>query len=136
MTTTARPIPPSVPTKHALRVLVVDDDFDFADSLAWLLRHRGHDVRTAGTGLEAVAAFVKDPFDVIFLDVRLPGLTGHDLARWVRDHAGVKSPYLIAVTGSGSDADRQAAVEVGIDVFLLKPLDPAHLDDLLAPAVR
>lgn len=124
------------PDCSALRILIVDDDADFADSLAWLLRHKGHEVHTAGNGLDAVAAFVARAFDVIFLDVRLPGLTGHDLARWVRGHEGERPPYLIAVTGHGSDADRRAAVEIGIDVFLLKPLDPTHLDDLLAGAER
>lgn len=119
-----------------MRVLVVDDDADFAESLAKLLRYKGHEVHTAGNGLDAVAAFVGEPFDVIFLDVRLPGLTGHDLARWVKDHEGGRSPYLIAVTGAGSDADRRAAVNAGIDVFLLKPLDPMCLDELLVRACR
>jgi CheY-like chemotaxis protein len=123
------------PDRSARRILVVDDDADFADSLAWLLRHKGHEVHTAGNGLDAVAA-VGRWFDVIFLDVRLPGLTGHDLARWVRGHEGQRSAYLIAVTGYGSDADRGAAADIGIDQFVLKPLDPAHLDDLLIRAAR
>ncbi|MBN9122008.1 MAG: response regulator [Planctomycetes bacterium] len=130
------PTPEPTSARPALRILVVDDDPDFTDSLAWLLRYRGHDVDTAGNALDAVAAFVAHRFDVIFLDVRLPGLTGHDLARWVRGHAGAWPPYLIAVTGYGSAADRRAAADIGIDLFLLKPLDPAHLDDLLAGAGR
>jgi DNA-binding response OmpR family regulator len=134
--TAVSPNPGSTPPGPALRVLVVDDDADFADSLAWLLRHKGHEAQTAGTALEAVAAFVAERFDAIFLDVRLPGLTGHDLARWVKGHAGDRPPYLIAVTGSGTDADRRAAAEIGIDQYLLKPLDPARLDDLLADAAR
>jgi CheY-like chemotaxis protein len=122
--------------RTALRVLVVDDDADFAESLAWLIGHKGHEAHTAHNALDAVARIVAKRFDVIFLDVRLPGLTGHDLARWVRGHGDDRPPYLIAVTGYGSDADRQAAAEIGIDQFLLKPLDPAHLDDLLSPARR
>ncbi len=133
--TTELPTPTTPDVRPALRVLVVDDDPDFTDSLAWLLRHKGHETDTAGNGLDAVAAIVAQRYDVIFLDVRLPGLTGHDLARWVRDHEGTK-PFLIAVTGYGSDADRQAAVEIGIDVFLLKPLEPSHLDELMARALR
>jgi CheY-like chemotaxis protein len=124
------------PSPSRLSVLVVDDDTDFADSLAWLLRHKGHDAHTANNALEAVATIVGRRFDVIFLDVRLPGLTGHDLARWVRGHDDARPPYLIAVTGYGSDADRRAAADIGIDQFLLKPLDPARLDDLLAGAHR
>jgi DNA-binding response OmpR family regulator len=123
--------PQPVTDRPALRILVVDDDADFADSLAWLLRHKGHEAHTANNALDAVATIVARPFDVIFLDVRLPGLTGHDLARWVRGHEDAHPPYLIAVTGYGSDADRRAAAEIGIDQFLLKPLDPARLDDLL-----
>lgn len=133
--TTEQPSPMSSHVSHAMRVLVVDDDHDFTDSLAWLLRHKGHAADTAGNGLDAVAAIVAQWYDVIFLDVRLPGLTGHDLARWVRGHEGAK-PFLIAVTGYGSDADRQAAAEIGIDVFLLKPLEPSHLDELMARAAR
>ena len=135
MTPTGDPIPTRPAARSALHILVVDDDHDFADSLAWLLRYKGHAVHTAGNGLDAVTAFVNEPFDVIFLDVRLPGLTGHDLARWVRGHEE-KPPYLIAVTGWGSDADRQTAADIGIDRFLLKPLDPACLDDLLARVGR
>jgi DNA-binding response OmpR family regulator len=134
--TAAQPIP-LTPERHPpLHVLVVDDDPDFAESLAELLRHNGHEVRTAGNGLDAVAACVERAFDVIFLDVRLPGLTGHDLARWVRGREGGRRPYLIAVTGHGSDDDRRTAAEIGIDVFLLKPLDPTRLDDLLAAVPR
>ena len=137
---TALAAPPQPPrARHALRCLIVDDDTDFADSLAELLRHRGHDVRTAGSGLGAVAAYTDRPADVVFLDLGLPGLTGHDLARWVRGldgREGGRRPRLIAVTGSNGEADRRAAAEAGIDVFVVKPLDPARLDDLLAGAAR
>lgn len=134
---TSAPQPPLA--RPALRCLVVDDNADFADSLAELLRHRGHEARTAGSGLGAVAAYTDRPADVIFLDIGLPGLTGHDLARWVRGldgREGGRRPRLIAVTGSDRDADRRAAAEAGIDVFVVKPLDPARLDDMLAGAAR
>lgn len=118
--------------RTAARILVVDDDADFAETLAWILRHKGHEVSTAGNGLEAVAAVVAQSFDAIFLEMRLPGLTGHDLARWVRGYAGGKRPHLIAVTGHTGDEERRAAADAGIDQFHLKPLDPARLDEVLA----
>lgn len=132
--TAAQPTPKRQEAHTAVRILVVDDDADFGETLAWILRYKGHEVRTARNGLEAVAAVVAQPFDVIFLDVRLPGLTGYDLARWVRGQAGGKRPHLIAVTGYGGDEERRTAAEAGIDQFHLKPLDPTHLDELLAAA--
>jgi DNA-binding response OmpR family regulator len=136
MTAAPNPHPEAARARPGLGVLVVDDDADFADSLAWLLGHKGHEAHTANNALQAVEKIVARRFDVIVLDVRLPGLSGHDLARWVKEHADAKPPYLIAVTGYGSAADRRAAAEIGIDQFLLKPLDPTHLDDLLAAAAR
>ncbi len=122
--------------RPALSVLVVDADRASADRLACLLRERGHEARTAGTGLDAVAAAVERPFDVIVLGANLPGLTGYDLARWVRRHRAARPPYLVAVVGREAEDGGPTAAEAGIDLFLSRPLDPTALGDLLARAGR
>jgi CheY-like chemotaxis protein len=121
------------PSTHALAVLVVDDSADTVESVAELLLLRGHAVRVALNGEEALARVAESAPDVVLLDLRMPGLDGCAVARLIRARcAGApKRPFLIAVTGSGSDADRLRSTEAGFDLHLVKPVDPAILFGLL-----
>ncbi|HMM74837.1 MAG TPA: ATP-binding protein [Gammaproteobacteria bacterium] len=114
------------------RILVVDDNRDAADSLALLLNLSGHDVHTAHDGLEAVASAAKLPFDVILLDLGLPGLDGCEAARRIREQQGEKRPMLVAVTGWGQADDRRRTNDAGFDAHLVKPVDFAVLTKLLS----
>jgi CheY-like chemotaxis protein len=113
---------------HRLSVLVVDNHPDAADTLADRLRLHAYRVVVARTACEAVAAAGCDPPDVALLDIRLPNSDGWQVARWlqenVRDKGRVRRPFLIAVTGSGTDGDRWRSVDVEIDLHLVKPVDP------------
>jgi two-component system CheB/CheR fusion protein len=122
----------SVPTTP-LRILIVDDNHDSAEMLATLLQFAGHETFAAHDGLAAVdAAATLDP-DVILLDIGLPGLNGYDAARRIRAQQGQKRrPLLVALTGWGQDEDRRRSEEAGFDVHLVKPVDDAVLDSLLA----
>ncbi len=113
------------------RILVVDDNQDAANSLATLLRMKGHDVRTAydGVGAVDVAALYKP--DVILLDVGLPRLNGFDAARRIRESEHGKDVILIALTGWGHAEDRRRSKEAGFDHHLVKPADPQVLDSVL-----
>ena len=115
----------------ALRVLVVDDNQDSADSLSALLQLMGHEVRTAYDGIEAVAAAGAFAPDLVLLDIGLPRMNGYEAARRIRKQPGGRDMTLIAVTGWGQDDDKRRSREAGFNLHITKPLDPATLERLL-----
>ncbi|HKB00845.1 MAG TPA: response regulator [Gemmataceae bacterium] len=100
-----------------LRLLVVDDNRDAADSLAMLLGLWGHEPRVAYDGQAALRAARAEPPDAVLLDLGMPGLDGYDLAGALRPAA------LIAVTGYADPAHRERAAAAGFDHFFVKPVD-------------
>lgn len=114
------------------RILVVDDNKDSADSLAMLLRLKGNDIRTAHDGVEALE--VADTFhpETVLLDIGLPKLNGYDVARRIRQQPWGQDVLLIALTGWGKDEDRLLAQEAGFNFHIVKPVDLAALEELLA----
>jgi PAS domain S-box-containing protein len=128
----AEPTEPVQPVGPVRRILVVDDHQDSTDSLALFLRLRGHDVRTARDGPSALDEIERYRPDVVFLDLGLPGMSGYDVARRVRMMNEPVLPRLVALTGYGTDADRQKTRDAGFDVHLAKPVDPRAVDALLA----
>jgi CheY-like chemotaxis protein len=120
-------------TPHALAVLVVDDDPDTATSLAELLSLHGHAVRAALDGEEALRMVGEFPPDVVLLDIRMPNLDGCGVARRIRERCELarKRPLLIAITGGGSQSDRERTAAAGFDLHLVKPVEPAVLVGLL-----
>ena len=119
-----------------LRILVVDDNIDAADTLAEMLRASGHDVHTEYTGAAAICALQSHGADVVLLDIGLPKLNGYDAAREIRAIDPQKPVVLVAVTGWGQDEDRRRSRLAGFDHHLVKPVDPALLDRILASVVR
>jgi PAS domain S-box-containing protein len=116
------------------RVLVVDDNVDAADSLAILLRLEGYQVEAVYSGEDALASARADPPWVILLDLGMPGVDGFEVARQLRRQPRLDKALMIAVTGWGSDSDRHAAAEAGFDRYLVKPVDPDALLDVLEEA--
>jgi signal transduction histidine kinase/CheY-like chemotaxis protein len=116
----------------SLRILVVDDNRDTADSLAMLLRSSGSEVRTAYDGLEALEVANDFRPDVGLLDIGLPKADGHEVARRLRMESWGKRMRLIAITGWSSEADRARSADAGFDHHLVKPLDPTLLAELLS----
>ena len=110
----------------------MDDHQDSTDSLALLLRLRGHEVRTAHDGPSALDEIERYRPDVVFLDLGLPGMSGYDVARRVRMMSELGPLRLVALTGYGTDGDRQKTRDAGFDVHLAKPVDPRAVDALLA----
>jgi CheY-like chemotaxis protein len=115
-------------------VLVVDDNADSAESLALLLTMKGHEVRTAHDGPAALAAAEAYRPEAVLLDIGLPGMDGHEVARRLRRLAGLDSIFLVALTGYGQEEDRRRAEQAGFDAHLVKPADPLALHQLLADA--
>jgi two-component system CheB/CheR fusion protein len=114
----------SVDRTVSLRVLVVDDNEDAAESLALFLTLSGHEVRTAGDGLQAVqAARVFRP-DAMVIDLGLPGMNGCDVVRLLRGEPDLSDIVMVALTGHGGETHRRRCLEVGFDCHLLKPADP------------
>ncbi len=119
---------------RALRVLVVDDNADAAESLAMLLRLWGHDVAVAQDGPAALRTAAARPPEVALLDIGLPGMDGYELARLLRQQPGPGRAVLVALTGWGQEEDRRRAREAGFDHHLVKPVDLSALQGLLAQA--
>jgi len=114
-----------------LQVLVVDDDRDASESLAKLLHCCGHRVNTAHDGMAACELAKSHAPDVILLDIGLPKMDGFEVAAALREVTWRKRPFMIAVTGFGGDDDRRQSAASGIDMHLVKPVDPAHLQEVL-----
>jgi CheY-like chemotaxis protein len=112
-------------------VLVVDDNVDAADSMAALLGLMGHEVHEARDGLQAVqAARVFEP-DLIFMDIGMPGLDGHEAARRIRSLPLQKRPMIVALTGWGQESEQLRSREAGIDAHLVKPVDVSTIARML-----
>ena len=110
------------PAGRALRVLVVDDNRDAADSLALLLEIAGHEARAAYTGREALSLARELRPDVILLDLGMPGMDGYEVASRLRRDPATRGVTLIALTGWGQEADRKRSAEAGFDRHLTKPV--------------
>lgn len=115
----------------ALRVLVVDDNADAAESLGMLLEMHGHGVLTCLRPDEALTVAPDFAPHVCVLDIGLPGMSGHELAKALRGAGLTRSTY-IAVTGYGSEEARRASDAAGFAMHLTKPVDPRYLLEKLA----
>ena len=115
-----------------LRILVVDDNADVRETLVeYLADLRGHRVASAGDCEAALAAAHEDPPEVVFCDVGLPRLSGHEFARRARQDPALKDTVLVALTGYGTDADKARSLEAGFHHHLTKPIDLEALDRFL-----
>jgi PAS domain S-box-containing protein len=114
------------------RILIVDDNQDAAESMAMLLRYAGHEVRTAHDGLAGLELAQTWLPDALLLDIRMPGIDGLEVARRLRREFDKKQPQLIAMTGYDQVEDHRRSQEAGFDAHLVKPVDLATLEDLLA----
>lgn len=121
---------PATPARR--RVLVVDDNVDAASSMAMMLKLMGNEVRMAHDGIEAVEAASEYRPDVILLDIGMPRMNGHDACRRIREQPWGRAPFIVALTGWGQEDDKRRSREAGFDSHLVKPIEPAVLQKLLA----
>src|SRR5205823_10727443 len=117
---------------QAPRVLVVDDNRDAAKSLSLILETWGCEVRVAYDGSEALETARTYRPNVVLLDIKMPRMDGYQVARQLRREKRGDGLTLVAMTGSSQDEDRDRALEAGFDYFMIKPVDPGDLRDLLA----
>lgn len=105
------------------RVLVVDDYPDAANVLCTLLGLLGHQCRSATRGREAIAVAQTFEPEIALVDIGLPDLSGHDVARKLRELAGSRPMFLTAISGWGASSDRVKALAAGFDHHVQKPVD-------------
>ena len=119
-----------------LRILIADDNRDAAHTLSIMLAYEGHEVRTAHDGLEVLAIGQLFEPDLILLDIGMPVMDGYQTARQIRERPWGRDAYLVALTGWGQDADRDAALAHGFQRHLVKPTSAENLSAVIADAMR
>lgn len=115
----------------SMRVMVVDDNADALRMMTVMLRLFGWEVLGVQGGAEALAQSPVFAPEIAVLDIGMPEMDGLTLARRLRENMGAATPRLVALTGYGQQSDRQRAKDAGFDAFLVKPVDPARLEELL-----
>jgi CheY-like chemotaxis protein len=114
-----------------MRVLVVDDYADSAESMALLLRLEGYEVAAAQSGVGALQLAQAQRPDAVLLDVSMPGMDGLEVVRRLRQMFPDRPPLLIAITAQGFEEDRRRCLDAGFDLHLVKPADPNEVERLL-----
>jgi two-component system response regulator RegX3 len=106
------------------RVLVVDDEESFRETLAFMLRKEGFDVATAATGSDALDDLERDGADIVLLDLMLPGVSGTEVCRQIRQRTKIP---VIMVTAKDSEVDKVVGLELGADDYVTKPFSTREL---------
>jgi two-component system response regulator RegX3 len=106
------------------RILVVEDEESYSDPLSYLLRREGYEVAVADTGPSALAQFDKNGADLVLLDLMLPGLSGVDVCRQLRQRSSVP---VIMLTAKDSEIDKVVGLELGADDYVTKPYSSREL---------
>jgi two-component system response regulator CpxR len=107
------------------RLLIIDDDVRLAEMLAEYLAPEGIELTGVASGIQGLRSAQRENFDLIILDVMLPGLSGFDVLKQLRE-AGSKTPVLM-LTARGDDVDRIVGLDLGADDYLAKPFNPREL---------
>ena len=106
------------------RVLVVEDEESFSDALSYMLRREGFEVAVAGTGPDALGEFDRSGADLVLLDLMLPGLSGTEVCRTLRQRSSVP---VIMLTARDSEIDKVVGLELGADDYVTKPFSSREL---------
>jgi two-component system CheB/CheR fusion protein len=131
------PAPEPAGRPGSLRVLLVEDNTINQFLVAELLKKRGHIVRLAGNGPAALEALQQESFDLVLLDIRLPGMEGDEVARLVRaGAAGDSRVPMVALTAHSFQGDRERFLAMGMDDYISKPIRIEALDRVLDQVAR
>lgn len=115
----------------AKRILVVDDEPHIVRLLKDALSRRGYEVATASNGQEALEQVREAAPDLIFMDVMMPGMSGLDATRAIREEIGLTGVPIFLLTARGQEQDVQAGLDAGADEYLTKPFSPRQLATLV-----
>ncbi|MEV5436201.1 response regulator [Streptomyces sp. NPDC052682] len=109
------------------RVLIADDDADIRDLVAFKLVQSGHEVTAVEDGMAALRAVRERPFDLVLLDIRMPGMSGLDICRAVRAAPDTASLPVILITARSQEGDVELGFAAGADDYIVKPFSPREL---------
>jgi len=132
----AAPAAPTAQERRAYRILLVDDNVDFATSLALLLQSSGHEVAIAHDADQALAVARELKPEVCFLDLGLPRVSGYELAGMLKAEPQAADAMLVALSGWGQARDRQRSREAGFELHLVKPVELQNIEAILAALVK
>ena len=118
-------------TNTSLRIMVVDDNIDAAETLSMLLELNGHILETAHDGFDAVKLARAFKPQVGFLDIGMPGMDGYQTAAEIRRTPGLENIVLIAITGWGAESDRLNDTDTGFNYHFTKPVQGEVITDFL-----
>ncbi|HUG93898.1 MAG TPA: ATP-binding protein [Planctomycetaceae bacterium] len=124
------------PAGRSYRTLLVEDSQPVAEIFAMLLRELGHDVDVVGSGAAALERIPDLEPEVVFSDISMPGMSGYELARRIREQAHGEDVFLVAMTGFGQPEDRQRALDAGFDEHVIKPAELDRLEGVFAAISR
>lgn len=113
-------------------VVLVDDEANIRETIAFILDAEGFEVATAADGVEGLAAVRRLKPKVVLLDVMMPRMDGYETCRTIRQDASLIGTYVIILTAKGQRTDEQKALEAGADVYLSKPFD----DEVVLKVIR
>lgn len=122
---------PVLAVQKSLRVLVVDDNVDAADSIALLLSIDGFEAHSVHGAIAALDTVVSFKPDVVLLDIGLPVMDGYEVAQRLRSRIPVEQMRIVALSGYGQQTDRERAARAGFDDYLVKPVEPTALTEFL-----
>ena len=111
----------------ASRVLIVEDEPDIRDLLAWHLEREGYRVARSGDGAQALREIASQPPDLVLLDLMLPGVSGLEICRRLRQDPATAALPVIMLTAKGDEVDRVVGLEVGADDYIVKPFSPKEV---------
>jgi signal transduction histidine kinase len=114
------------------RAVIIDDNKDAADTLSLVIEQLGGAARTANDAVSGLKAIPEFRPDIVFLDISMPGIDGHEACRRIRSEIADRNVMVVAMTGWAQDQEKQRALEAGFDAYLVKPVDPAAFEELLA----
>ncbi|MER7280842.1 response regulator transcription factor [Dactylosporangium sp. CA-052675] len=108
-------------------ILVADDDMDIRDLVAFKLEQAGYEVVAVDNGLAALTAATENPPDLVVLDVMMPGMSGIDVCRQLRQEQGTKALPIILLTARAQEGDVEVGFGAGADDYIVKPFSPREL---------
>ena len=114
-----------------MKILIVDDHQDVADSLAMVMRLKGHNVSVHYTAREGISEAKRSQPEVILHDIAMPGMSGYDAIRCLRQDPALKEALIVAITAYNTSEHRQRAKEAGFDHLMVKPPDLEALLSLI-----
>ena len=115
------------------RILLIEDEGNIREAIGFIISRAGWEVQGHGNGATAIEAVTRTKPDMVILDIMLPGLSGFEILRALRDGAETAQLPVLMLTAKGQARDQEAAFEMGADAYLTKPFSNA---DLLATVAR